>query len=183
MAIHLRSAGLVVVDGHPGCDRALELANHYTDQVITYASVAEGPLAATENVLRTASGEPTIGEALRLAGERDITWVAVRRDFLAAQTLLTDLIVGTGRAPTNADHPGFAVLLSADKPTFQPWRRALAIVDRSTGPISGFLIFVATIVAEKTGVALDILVLGAAGERLDPADEGDNLAVNREHVF
>lgn len=181
MPVHLPSQSLVVVDGHPGSDIAMSLANEHTDTTFAFASVTEGSVADAEHVIRSSTMDPTLIEALKVAGERGIPWIGVRRDFMAPTDLLRELIVGTGRAPTTDSTPGFAVLIAGE--TTRPWRRALAIIDRSTGPISGFMAFIATVVAEKTGAELDILVLGAPGEEIAADDESDNVAINREQEY
>ncbi len=168
---------LVVLDSDPNSLAPLTIAQRYATGTVLLASWNADPLEIEAVVQSTVSAEPTISEALQVAAQRGLPWVGVRRDFAAPQQLLTDLMVATARHSHDVV-PGFAVFLANGEPA--PFRRILAIVDRSDGPISGLLAFAAVAVADTAGAHLDILVIGDAGENPHSEDELETLIISRE---
>ncbi|MGB8020680.1 MAG: M23 family metallopeptidase [Candidatus Nanopelagicales bacterium] len=177
MAIDVRDEALVLVDnGLQGRALADFVAEHF-DSTVVMATIDAQFDARGGKVIHSTSAAPSMTEVLRAAAERRIPWVAMRRDVAPPADLISELIVGAGRAEMEAV-PGFAVILADDAQ--RPVRRVLAIVDRGTGPISGFMTYVAVVTATRLGAPLDMLVLGAPGEEVRGSDEYEALAVNRE---
>ncbi len=168
---------LVVVDSDPASNAALEIARRYSRGAVALTSWDAPEPGADILAQASATSSPTIAEALRVAAQRRISWVGIRRDFAEPQQLLGELLKGTARSITG-DLPGFAVFLADGEPA--PFRRILAIVDRRQGPISGLAVHAAVAVADTAGAVLDVLVLGAEGEQLTSDDQDELLAISRE---
>ncbi len=168
---------LVIVDSDPASNRGLDIARRYARGALALTAWDAPSPGADIDTQASRTATPTIAEALRVAAQRRISWVGVRRDFAEPQQLLGDLLRGAaGSLPS--DLPGFAVFLADGDPA--PFRRILAIVDRRQGPISGLAAYAAVAVADTAGAELDVLVLGAEGEQLTSADSEAMLAISRE---
>ena len=168
---------LVVLDADSDSLAPLSAAQEYASHTVVLKSwAADTPEIAT-HVQSSASAEPTISEALKLAAERGIKWVGVRRSFLPPQEMLGELLSATAQHATAAT-PGFAVLLTDGNRG--PLQHILAIVNRSDGPVSGLAVYAAVAVADVAGAQLDILVIGSEDENPHTEDELDILVINRE---
>ncbi|MGB7983248.1 MAG: peptidoglycan DD-metalloendopeptidase family protein [Candidatus Nanopelagicales bacterium] len=168
---------LVVVDSDPASSAGLDIARRYARGALALTSWDAAEPRADVVAQASATSRPTIAEALRVAAQRRISWVGIRRDYAEPQKLLGELLKGTARS-ISGDLPGFAVFLADGQPA--PFRRILAIVDRRQGPISGLAAHAAVAVADTTGAVLDVLVLGAQGEQLTSEDQDELLAISRE---
>ena len=168
---------LVVLDADSDSLAPLSAAQKYASHTVVLRSWAADTPENTTHVESSASAEPTISEALKLAAERGIKWVGVRRSFLPPQEMLGELLSATAQHATEAT-PGFAVLLTNDNRG--PLQRILAIVNRSDGPVSGLAVYAAVAVADVAGAQLDILVIGSEDENPHTEDELDILVINRE---
>jgi murein DD-endopeptidase MepM/ murein hydrolase activator NlpD len=135
------------------------------------------PVDVDATVQASKTAEPTMSEALRVAAQRGMHWVGVRRDFAPPRELLSELLIATAKHAGNGV-PGFAVFLADGEPP--PFRRILAIVDRSAGPVSGLLAYAAVAVADSAGAHLDILVIGAQDENPHTEDKLDSISISRE---
>ena len=168
---------LVVLDADSDSLAPLSMAEKYASHTVVLRSwAADTPENAT-HVQSSASAEPTISEALKLAAERGIKWVGVRRSFLPPQEMLGELLSATAQHATEAT-PGFAVLLTDGNRG--PLQHILAIVNRSDGPVSGLAVYAAVAVADVAGAQLDILVIGSEDENPHTEDELDILVIDRE---
>ena len=167
---------LVVLDEHPSSAGALAFAQRYAGRTLALASWVASTADLDAEVQTSISAQPSISEALRIAAQRTIGFVALRRDIAEPQQLLSELLVATAQH-AHEIIPGFAVLLTdrADRPV----RRILAIADQRSDAISGLSAQVAVSVAERTGAILDVLVLNGR-EPSSVASPTDLLAVNRE---
>jgi murein DD-endopeptidase MepM/ murein hydrolase activator NlpD len=168
---------LVVLDADSDSLAPLSAAQKYASHTVVLRSWAADTPENAAHVESSASAEPTISEALKLAAERGIKWVGVRRSFLPPQEMLGELLSATARHATEAT-PGFAVLLTNGN--HGPLQRILAIVNRSDGPVSGLAVYAAVAVADVAGAQLDILVIGSEDENPHTEDELDILVINRE---
>jgi murein DD-endopeptidase MepM/ murein hydrolase activator NlpD len=168
---------LVVLDSDPNSLAPLTIAQRYANGTVLLTSWNADPLEIEAVVQDSATADPTISEALQVAAQRGMPWVGIRRNFAAPQQLLTELMIATARHSHDVV-PGFAVFLADGQPA--PFRRILAIVDRSDGPISGLLAYAAVAVADTAGAQLDILIVGDADENPHSEDELEALVISRE---
>lgn len=168
---------LVVVDADPASEAGLRIASEYARGTVALTAWEVPELEVEAEAIASVASEPTVDEALRIAAQRGIAWVALRRDFAEPATLLGELLVATGRQ-TDDDLSGFAVFLADGDPT--PFRRILAIVDHTTGPVSGLVAHAAVAVAASADAILDVLVIGPEGQQVAAEDEQGLLAVSRE---
>ncbi len=168
---------LVVLDSDPNSLAPLTIAQRYADGTVLLTAWNADPLEIEAVVQDSSTAEPTISEALQVAAQRGLPWVGIRRDFAAPEQLLTELMIATARHSHDIV-PGFAVFLADGQPA--PFRRILAIVDRSDGPISGLLAYAAVAVADTAGAQLDILIVGDADENPHSEDELESLVISRE---
>ncbi len=173
----IRPDMLVVLDEHPHSLGALAIASRHADATVLLRSWQAPAPESHTSIVDSRSAEPTLDEALACAAERRIPWVALRRDLLDPVSLLGELLVAAGRQ-NHDDIPGFAVFLASGQPA--PFQRMLAVVDRSSGPISGLMVHAAVSVAATAGAQLDVLVIGAEGEQISSDDELATLAISRE---
>ena len=168
---------LVILDSDPDSLAPLAAAQKYASHTVVLRSwSAASPQTATD-VEPSASAEPTISEALKLAADRGIKWVGVRRSLIPPQEMLGELLSATAQHATAAT-PGFAVLLTNGNG--RPLQRILAIVNRGDGPASGLAVYAAVAVADVAGAELDVLVIGSEDENPHTEDELDILVINRE---
>lgn len=180
MAVELSTRAIALVDADQQSRTVLRYAHAFSGPVTVMATV-DTKLANTEtDVVRSLSAEPSMREVLALAGERKAPWVVMRSGITAPDSLLTELILGAGKADTN-EIPGFGVLLVG--PGGRAYQRILIIADRTHGPMSGLLMYMATMVGARTGAIMDVLVIGGPGEDVAADDEFAALAVNREEHF
>ncbi len=177
MTRHSSLEMVVVLDSHPSSRAPLAVAQRYAAGTVLLTSWSADPSGIEGVVQESASADPTISDALQTAAHRGLAWVGIRRDFAPPEQMLRDLLIGTARHADD-EVPGFSVFLVDGDPV--PFRRILAIVDRSDGPISGLLAYAAVAVADTSGAALDILVIGDAGENPHTEDEYETLAISRE---
>ncbi len=168
---------LVVVDSDPASNRGLDIARRYARGAIALTAWDLPSPGEDVETQASAASAPTIAEALRVAAQRRICYIGLRRDFAEPQRLLGDLLKGAARVRSD-DLPGFAVFLADGEPA--PFRRILAIVDRRQGPSSGLAAHAAVAIADTAGAELDVLVLGAEGEHLSSVDSEELLAISRE---
>ena len=167
---------LVVLDEHPNSYAGLSIATRYARGIVALTSWDAATDHIDAEIRSSVTANPTIAEALRVAVQRRAPWIALRRDFAEPQALLSQLLVAAAQH-TDDDIPGFAVILADGDP--RPFRRILAIGDRSAGPISGLLAYIAVAVADRAGADIDILMLGRDDDT-GPIDSLSQLAVNRE---
>jgi len=169
---------LVVVDGHPNSSASLAAAQLYARAPLALAGWEAETSGVGQPGVSSAAAEPTVSEAIRVAAQHRISWVAMRRDIEPPKQLLGDLLIAAAHH-REAEVPGYAILLTEGKP--RPFERILAVVDRRGGPISGLLAYFGVEVTHRAGAQLDILVIGSGGEQLD-SDAGatELLAIDRE---
>ena len=173
---------LVVMDADPSSMAPLTVAQRYAEGTLLLTSWGVDPVEVDaveiDAVVQTSdTAEPTISEALRIAAQRGMHWVGVRRNFAPPRELLSELLIATAKHAGD-EVPGFAVFLADGE--LPPIRRILAIVDRGDGPVSGLLPYAATAVADSTGAHLDILVIGAEDENPHTEDKLDSISISRE---
>ncbi len=168
---------LVVLDGHPDSMAPLSAAQKYASHTVVLRSWSADTPQVPADIQSSASAEPTISEALKVAAERGIKWVGLRRSFIPPQEMLGELLSATAQHATAAT-PGFAVLLANG--SGGPLQHILAIVNRGDGPASGLAVYAAVAVADVAGAVLDVLVIGTEDENPHTEDELDILVINRE---
>lgn len=168
---------LVVMDADPSSMAPLTVAQRYAEGTLLLTSWGVDPVDVDATVQASETAEPTMSEALRVAAQRGMHWVGVRRDFAPPRELLSQLLIATAKHAGDAV-PGFGVLLADGEPP--PFRRILAIVDRSGGPVSGLLAYAAVAVADSAGAHLDVLVIGAQDENPHTEDKLDSISISRE---
>lgn len=168
---------LVVMDADPSSMAPLTVAQRYAEGTLLLNSWGVDPVDVDAVVHASETAEPTMSEALRIAAQRGMHWVGVRKDFAPPRELLSELLIATAKHAGDAV-PGFAVFLADGEPA--PFRRILAIVDRSGGPVSGLLAYAAVAVADSAGAHLDILVIGAQDENPHTEDKLDSINISRE---
>ncbi len=168
---------LVVMDADPSSMAPLTVAQRYAEGTLLLTSWGVDPVDVDAVVQASERAEPTMSEALRIAAQRGMHWVGVRKDFAPPRELLSELLIATAKHAGNGV-PGFAVFLADGEPP--PFRRILAIVDRSGGPVSGLLAYAAVAVADSAGAHLDILVIGAQDENPHTEDKLDSISISRE---
>ncbi len=168
---------LIVLDDHPSSRAGLEFARRYATAPLALASWN----AATDDlglpVQTSIASDPTIPEALRLAAQRGIGFVAMRRDLADPDRLLSDLLVAAAQNTDDAI-PGFAILLADGEP--RPVQRILAVVDQRNSAGSGLAVLMAVSAARRTEAAMDVLVLGPNPEPDPASPHASLLAINRE---
>ncbi len=168
---------LVVMDADPSSMAPLTVAQRYAEGTLLLTSWGVDPVDVDAAVQASETAEPTMSEALRIAAQRGMHWVGVRKDFAPPRELLSELLIATAKHAGNGV-PGFAVFLADGEPP--PFRRILAIVDRSGGPVSGLLAYAAVAVADSARAHLDILVIGAQDENPHTEDKLDSISISRE---
>ncbi len=168
---------LVVMDADANSTAALTISQRYAEGTLLLTSWGVDPVDVDAVVLASDTAEPTMSEALRIAARRGMHWIGVRRDFAPPRELLSELLIATAKHAGNGV-PGFAVFLADGDPP--PFRRILAIVDRSGGPVSGLLAYAGVAVADSAGAHLDVLVIGAQDENPHTEDLLDSISISRE---
>jgi murein DD-endopeptidase MepM/ murein hydrolase activator NlpD len=169
---------VAVVDLGSDGDAALQSALRYTSRPVVLAPEGAALPDEVAEVVHPGRSGISVDEAFRVAAERGIPWVTLRRDLADPPTLLGDLLEATGRRATT-DLPGFAALL-VGRP-LERVERILAVVDRRDEDPSGLMVLVAAHCALATDAEVDVLVLGAPGEVVPkPERVQDLLAVTRE---
>lgn len=179
---------IVLADGTPGSETALRVASDHAEDVTVLAlQSAVGDDVPGEDAITVTPRSATVQAMLKLAAERKVPWVAFRRDLLAADELLSDLILATGKHSSD-EIPGFAALLTPDE--YPEVSRVLAVVDERDGSASGMLLYAAVTAASVRDASLHVLVLGAPGaEVIDPRQASDTgqpheaLLVDRDKEF
>lgn len=168
---------LVVLDDHPSSRAGLDFARRYATSPIALASWTCSTDDLDLPVQSSIASEPTVAEALRLAAQRGVGFVALRRDLADADRLLSDLLVAAAQNTDDAI-PGFAILLASGEP--RPVRRILAVADQRNSAGSGLSVLVAVSVARRTGATIDVLILGPNPSPDPAAPHSSLLAINRE---
>lgn len=106
-----------------------------------------------------------IGRAVKEATRVDASWVAVPRTMGTSDYLLSASVRSVGKH-LDAEHPGMAVLVAAERGPHDPAsRKGLAVMDLNGPASSGWALLAAVQIAIHSKAALDILVLG-----IDPID-------------
>ena len=164
MARYLTAGVVVLGDDHPHTQATIETARAYARHRFALGR-GEERFADFDEVVDPGRSEATVRATFKEAARRQVPWVALRRDLDPPKELLAQLLEATARE-TSKELPGFIALLTG--PKHRRIRRILAIVDRSDQQPSGLLVLAAVAAAEATGAAVDVLVIGAPHEELDP---------------
>ena len=160
MGRHMTRGTVVLVDEAESCEAALSTSLDYADRTVVVSRL-DLAVPGVAEVVQPGRGGATIDETFRVAADRRMPWVAMRRDIAEPSTALGQMLEATGRRATK-DVPGFGALLIGSRP--RALERILAVVDLRDGQPSGLMALAAVNVALATGAQLEVLVLGAPGQ-------------------
>ncbi len=179
MARYLTQGIVVLAADHPGTEFAVNAGLQYAARTIVVADDAVPEVEGAQ--FDRPKGGASVDSAFRRAAADQIPWVAMPRDLADPQTLLAEVLTATGKR-VRKDLPGFAVLFTGRRG--RPVRRILAIVDRTDGQPSGFLVLAAVVAAQATGAQIDVLLMDSPETSVTtPSRLREAVHVTREKDF